>query len=148
MQASNLDWAAVLNDFQVAYGEGTVPHTLRPESEGLSPEDGSGVGFVSAITAPIDSEFLEYQATSQSGGEIITDQLSLELADRISCWLEGGDTGDCDLSAPSLEPQELQSSMSSSAPRERELATAATRWSPSPKWPRGSCGHRTRASPT
>jgi len=100
VQASNLDWAAVLNDFQVAYGEGTVPHTLRPESEGLSPEDGSGVGFVSAITAPIDSEFLEYQATSQSGGEIITDQLSLELADRISCWLEGRDAGVCDLSAP------------------------------------------------
>jgi hypothetical protein len=55
---------------------------------------------VSANTAPIDSEFLEYQATSQSGGEIITDELSLELADRISCWLEGGDTGDCGLSAP------------------------------------------------
>lgn len=100
VQASNLDWAALLNDFQVAYGEGTVPHTLRPESDGISPEDGSGVGFVSAITAPIDSEFLEYQATSQSGGEIITAQLSLELADRISCWLEGGDTGDCEFSAP------------------------------------------------
>lgn len=100
VQASTLDWAAVLNDFQVAYGESTVPHTLRPESDGLSAEEGNGVDFVAAIAAPIGSEFLEYQATSQSGGEIITDQVSLELADRISCWLEGGDPGNCDVSDP------------------------------------------------
>jgi len=82
-------WAIYLDDFQQDYQNNTMPSVLAPEIQSVSPEGDGGVGFVAAMSAPTDSRYYEFQATSHFGGEIIPALVSDELASRLSCWLDG-----------------------------------------------------------
>jgi len=92
--ADELDWSRYLNSFQRFFQQQTTPELLTPEESGLGIEDG-GVGFLSAIRAPVDEDFAEFQATSQGGGEVSPEETSDEIKERAACWLEGPDGLDC-----------------------------------------------------
>jgi len=88
-------WEEYLDDFQVDYQFGTMPSVLAPEIQSVSPQNDGGVGFLSAMGAPIDPRYHEFQATSHFGGEIIPALVSEELSLRLSCWLEGAEGRGC-----------------------------------------------------
>jgi hypothetical protein len=94
VSADEVDWSRYLDAFQTFFQQQTTPELLSPEDSDLGIEDG-GVGFLSAIRAPVDEGFTEFQATSQGGGEVSPEETSAEIKDRAACWLEGAEGLDC-----------------------------------------------------